>query len=190
MHKILFLIILFTCISFAQSDTTQKYFQDRFAIGYEEGLAFRYRIKKGGLTGGVLYQVNNPTNRDRLPLHELNMRLGCFKEIIIFPRVRTSLYLEVMEKMTNVEFVQDSIYYRRYQIWSTNIRSGILLSCYLIKNIMISWKIGLEYSNYYYGQPQPKENINRKPSSEFGISNRGDTALKTVFNNFGFYIFF
>lgn len=173
--------------------TNTKYFKDHFAIGYEEGLAFRYRIanKNFSLNGSFFYQLDISANENRRNLHEFGVRLGCSKDIVVFPRVRNSLYIEFMEKMKNIEYWEDSSFYKRNQIWNTDIRCGVMVSFYCVKNIMISWKIGLEYSSYYstgwyYGN---NEN-DREPSNEFGLCGRDSNILKTLFNNFGFYIFF
>ena len=72
---------------------------------------------------------------------------------------------------------------------NTNIRGGLLISFYCLPNIMISWKIGLEYSKFKYDKSYPT--IEKTyPLNRFGICGKDKTTARTIFNNFGFYVFF
>lgn len=181
------LIVLLTCLNlFAQSNN--KFFKDRFAVGFEDGLAFKYRIadKKSGIMGGLFYHIHIPKNDlkteeiEAKVLHDFNMRLEIYRDIIILPRVRTSFYIGSSQGMKNEEEIEDSIpFSRRIQIWNTDIRTGAIVTLYCAKNFMVSWRIGMEYS-FYYG-------YNFNDYKELSIFKKDG---ETIFNNLGLYIFF
>jgi len=185
------LIILCVCsILSAQHDKL-----DHFAIGYEEGLAFKYRSPdsthgiKTCLMGGLSYHVNIPKkelkSESGKALHEFGIRLGGYRDIIIFPKVRTSFYFEVKQEMENKEItkIEDSLpQLKRIQIWDTSLRTGILVTFYCAEKFMISWKMGIDYS-FYYG-------YNFNDYKELNIFGKKGQPFEALFNNLGFYIFF
>jgi hypothetical protein len=180
------------------------YLYDHLALGYEEGLAFRYRFgnydtphkKSWGMTGGAYYRLDQPTDQFHNPLHEFHVKLGMFRELGIFRQVRIAAYIEAMEKMKQFEappLVMETCF-NRFSIWGTKGRAGMVISIYCVEHFMISCRVGVEYA--YYTPPyivnKNKTKLEKfgKGNHTLGISGTDMTALETIINNIGLYIFF
>ncbi len=182
----------------------EKYYRDRFGIGYEEGLAFHIRVggngnpgkKSGGVTGGAGYFLDNQKDSFHNTLHEFHVKLGWFQEFAVFHRIRLAVYLEVMEKMKQFEaepfFMQTR--FNTYEIWATKGRLGILFNIYSLKHFMLTYRFGCEL---VYHTPPYIMNENRtkmekigKGALTFGTSGGAVSVLETILNNIGIYVYF
>lgn len=185
-------------------NTQPVYLYDHLALGYEEGLAFRYRFgnydkphkKSWGMTGGAYYRLDQPTDQFHNPLHEFHVKLGIFRELGIFRQVRIGAYIEAMEKMKQFEaqpLIMET-HFNRFSIWGTKGRAGMIISIYCVDHFMISCRVGVEYA--YYTPPyivnKNKTKLEKfgKGNHTIGISGTDMTALETIINNIGLYIFF
>jgi len=182
----------------------EKYYLDRFGIGFEEGLAFRVRLggndnhrsKNSGITAGAGYHLDNQKNPFHNTLHEFHVKLGWFQEFATFHRIRIAAYIEVVEKMKQFEtdpfFMQTR--FNTYEIWATKGRLGILFNIYSLKHFMLTYRFGCEL--VYYSPPYIM-NENRTKMQKigrgvltFGTSGGVVSVFETIINNIGIYVYF
>lgn len=177
---------------------------DRWAVGYEEGLGFRYRLNKKkepqerhrGLTCGAGYQLNQLKDQYHRALHEWHLRIGFYQEFAVFPRVRIAAYFDAMEKMKQqqAEPLLFETTYNRYALWITKLRAGVHLHLFSLEHFLLTYRFGFEFS---YSTPPYIVNKSKTTFTKygtgifrFGMSGSDLSALEMIINNIGIYIYF
>ncbi len=182
----------------------QNYHRDRWAIGYEEGPAFRWRFKSDckpqkrnrGLSIGIGYQLNQVKDNYHRALHEGHLRIGAYQEFAVFSRVRIAAYFDAMEKMKQMEAepLMFETTFNRYALWITTLRTGVQINLFSLKHFLLTYRFGFEFS---YSTPPYIVNSSKTTFTKYGrgifrygISGSDLSALEMIINNIGIYIYF
>ncbi len=177
---------------------------DRWGVGYEEGLGFRYRLNKKkepqqrhrGLTFGAGYQLNQLKDQYHRALHEGHLRIGFYQEFAVFPRVRIAAYFDAMERMKQqqAEPLLFETTYNRYALWITKLRAGVHLHLFSLEHFLLTYRFGFEFA---YSTPPYIVNASKTTFTKygtgifrFGMSGSDLSALEMIINNIGIYIYF
>ncbi len=185
-------------------DRFQDFHRDRWAVGYEDGPAFRWRINSKskpqklnrGLSTGIGYQLNQLKDDYHRALHEGHLRVGIYQEFAVFSRVRIAAYFDVMEKIKQLEAepLMFETSYNRYALWITKLRTGVQMNLFSLKHFLLTYRFGFEFS---YSTPPYIVNASKttftkygKGILRYGISGSDLSALEMIISNIGIYVYF
>jgi hypothetical protein len=191
----------------ADSITSKSSFYNygRIAFGFEEmGLAFQFRCaphsvpekKQIVFTSGFGYDVRIPTDEYHNTLCEGHVKVGVFRDLAVYERLRIGAFLEAMEKMR--QFETDPLLgepkFNVYSIWATKARLGAILSVFCLKNFIFTYRIGFEgaYSTPPFYVNQDKTKLVKLGNGNFkvGLCGSETSIFEALLNNIGIYYSF